>query len=1348
MTINNSGHEIAYKVAPVAPGGAITAPKKAYIQEPVAVVGRSRFEHTTRDTLWHFNASRRVKKHKTMRSPGGMFLDNIDPREFEAELFGISSVDATAMDPQQRQLLDVVYECLENAGIPLEALNGAPVGCFVGSYSVDTACSGSLVSVDVACRYLSTGEIDGAIVAGANMYLSPEHNMDSGAMKGALSLSGKCHTLDKKADGYVKAEGVNAVVLKRLSDAIRDGDPIRAVTRGTATNSDGHTPGIASPSAEAQAMAIRAAYANAGLSDFRHTSYLEFHGTGTQAGDPTEVRGVASVFCPGRDAAKPLYIGSVKSNIGHSEPAAGISGLIKAVLSIENDMIPEIPHLLTPIRIVSAPLCKENKYVVGQLRRTVDFKALNVLPSRTARPWSDAPIRRASANSFGYGGSNAHVVVEEAGSFTAAEHVSSYLAAADGFFDSEREDTPGTRPYLLPFSANDSQSLVSYFSKLRKHLLNPNVSVDLSDLAYTLCERRSKLYHRGYIVTASTELDEVTFTYETGKLILLLSGLRYHKLDIREEVYSKHTYSHVIWNRDISSLRPGTEFSSILGHHETVTSPLADTYHLLSMVAHSKPYLTVLEINARAGDSSSIWLSGGLSEIPTKKSYRKCQVMFADPNALIAAQDEHSAEDRADFVLKNPPDEQVESDEQPTFDLVILKLSQKEAQTYPFHAVRIFVAEGGHVVLLEYNDQVANGANGHYEGSNGLSTPSGHLNGNGVVNRNGVKSNGVELTGFDVANGKNIAPKSILATTNSINYIGGRAYATPSHGIQHISFGRIESTAEKKSNRISLLHFVAPTIPQLKMREGLIRSGWNVREHLSPFENRDTGSILVVLEFGEAILPTISEANWEALKKIVSSGAKVLWVTEGSQMDVTSPSKAMIHGLGRTARAEDPSVHLVTLDVEHPDHPAALDALNQVLEKIQRPVSKKYMENEYVERGGFLHLPRILPDNAINLAETEVANGTTPLEKSLHDSDTTVRLQCDRMGTIDALQYTEVSATELPLEENSVEVELYAAGLNFKDVAVTMGIVPENEHLLGLEGAGHIRRVHPSVTRFKPGERVLVFKKGSFANRVIASTERTYHIPDWMTFEEASTLASVYLTAMYSLYDLANTQKGQANYAAANVFLDTIARYRRRLGLQACSVDLGAIEDIGYMSEHTDLLAALDTAAWTPINESLFNKIFRVGLLQDVAPLNPAAAGQLITSIAAPQEENSRLLADARFPGLSYGDHIGSASSGGTDGNKEVQALFLLIKSNGTHAAILGAALEAVNKQFLKTLRLSEPLEPGKPLSSYGMDSLAAVEFRNWARLELQVELTTLEIASASSLHALCEKIASKVARS
>ena len=177
--------------------------------------------------------------------------------------------------------------------------------------TIDTACSGSLIAIDLACRYLQTGDADGAIVAGCNLYISPEHNMDLSAIRASASPTGRCHTFDAKADGYIKAEAVNMVVLKRLDDALRDRDPIRAIIRGSSTNSDGWTPGIASPSSEAQARAIRSAYARAGISDYNCTSFLECHGTGTQAGDPIEVGAVSSVFSAGRDSSKPLIIGSV-----------------------------------------------------------------------------------------------------------------------------------------------------------------------------------------------------------------------------------------------------------------------------------------------------------------------------------------------------------------------------------------------------------------------------------------------------------------------------------------------------------------------------------------------------------------------------------------------------------------------------------------------------------------------------------------------------------------------------------------------------------------------------------------------------------------------------------------------------------------------------------------------------------------------------------------------------------------------------------------------------------------------------------------------------------------------------
>ena len=212
----------------------------------------------------------------------------------------------------------------------------------------------------------------------------------------------------------------------------------------------------------------------------------------------------------------------------------------------------------------------------------------------------------------------------------------------------------------------------------------------------------------------------------------------------------------------------------------------------------------------------------------------------------------------------------------------------------------------------------------------------------------------------------------------------------------------------------------------------------------------------------------------------------------------------MVYGLFRTVRVEDPSVSVTTLDVECSSGGQTLEAIDSILHTLQQPAPKTHVENEYVERGGVIWIYRILPNHLINTAETENRQGAELRVRDIHRAETTIRLQCERLGTIDSLQYSEVDTVELPLPDDCVDVELAAAGLNFKDVAITMGIVPENQHLLGLEGAGIIKRAGPLASHFSVGQRVLMFEKGTFGNRIIATKERTYAIPDNMTFEVSS----------------------------------------------------------------------------------------------------------------------------------------------------------------------------------------------------------------------------------------------------
>ncbi|KAF2177304.1 ketoacyl-synt-domain-containing protein [Zopfia rhizophila CBS 207.26] len=2359
MVINDSGRNgIRLNGVPSFPDA--SQPSKRYLQDPIAVVGmgcRLPGNSNSSHALWEFlerggiagnfppESRFRVDTHhdgskrpKTMRSPGGMFLENIDPKKFDAAFFGIGKIDAITMDPQQRQLLEVVYECLENAGIPLEKLDGEAVGCFVSSYAVDyadiqardpddrapsvtigvgrsilsnrishflnihgpsmtidTACSGSLVGLDVACHYLASGEINGALVAGANLYLSPEHNMDSGSMKGASSLSGRCHTFDKKADGYIKAEAINCVMLKRLSDAERDGDPIRAIIRGTATNSDGKTPGIASPSSEAQAMATRAAYANAGITDFSATGYIEMHGTGTQAGDPQEVKGVASVFAASRSKCSPLIMGSIKSNIGHSGPAAGISGLMKAILAVEKGRIPGNPTFIDP---------NPNIYSEGSRVRT----------TRYTISWpAQNGFRRASVNSFGYGGSNAHIIIDQVPN-EKQNFISSF---GDGVDDLLADEVAVSRQHVLLFSANDESSIKAYTESLRKHLLNPRVSVELSSLAYTLSERRTRNFHRGYIVTKGLPLEPTSIVYgkkksemprigfiftgqgaqwsqmgrsliqnfvearavierldkeprkasragilsaachcaadrhlrvfrtwgihaeaavghssgeiaaayaagllseenaikaayyrgyaatatreaqptkmgmmavglgaqgvrpyiakaasvnpgskavsiacynspnsvtlsgtvdsldavrtelvadkhfarmlqvdmayhspfmgtagkkyvrcleaeafcttdvqnaetkmfssmernytnrpvdiaywksnmvqpvlfeqalkqmlsgkdspnflieigpsgalagptsqvkkelpgggsdvqycsamtrgkdaenaifdvagrlfvaghntdfttvnniqksqkiltdlpnyawnhgtdywyeseasqdwrnrkfphhdllgskvlgtawqapvwkktlkledlpwlkdhrlgpeivfpgagymcmaieammqtdavlrtqtgedlkhkqqirlrnvsfdralvleegketrimltltpfagqkdswyswvvrslvegswidhckgqvriekdvkivanssdiaplqhpspgtlwyksmsdvgynfgksfqklqfvettsgprqcrsqvhlnppaseylqseypmhpaafdgcmqscapglwrdikssvnavlvpaiiddvvirtgiqgsdrgisvsqslfagpgrtdmtknyssntkiydpETGNLIFKLTGLRYHMIDFQDTPYAAHLYSRLVWGPDVT------------------LSPQAS-----DLIVHKKSNAKVVEALLMPQDYSSVWLEGLSSKSKAQNAFGSYSLLTNDASAVVAAQSKYEAIPRTTFQLldlSKPFDSELEESLQDT-DLFILRLpSGAHANiTLIMENVGKMLRTDGHLLLLEQS--------GVWE----VDSAEGLVNGGPVTNGFIYDSEETfKANGFDI----------IYTLDCAIS-------ASLSHG-----YLAIRSMQENASVPLLLdvVHFSKPGQICSRITEALAGHSWDISEidFAQPLDRiRKDATILVISELETPQLPILNPEQWTAVQQLLQMRNRIMWVSKSAQWQVTNPDGAMIHGLCRSVRTEDPSMKITTLDLEDPTNDIAVPSINLLLKAIQKPSSIKGVEGEYVERGGIFHISLILGDDAINAIEHAKTAGAPPVGMRLHEAETTVRMIAERVGFIDSLHYVEVDSKELPLPDNKVEVELFASALNFKDVAVTMGIVPENHHLLGLEGAGTIRRVGANLNiPFHIGQRVLVFEKRTFANRIIATTERTIAIPDWLSYEEAATLPSVYLTSLYSLFNLADLKKGdrvlihsatgglgiasiqichavgaevyatvgqeikkqflmesfgipqehifnsrniefegqimeqtngygvdiilnsltgdlldaswrciaeggtmvelgkkdhidrntlamepfarnasyrcfdmshrhvsdeviailmskmmhmiisrvvkpispvklfpyseipsalrilrsanhigkiiisnkehadadpavpvrpalrkfrlrgdvsylivgglkglcgslavdmarhgarnvvilgrsgyddprsqtvlkdpaaegchvdlirgdvsridhvrrvfqnaskpvggiiqgamvlrdkpfeimthdeyhttitskvagtwnlhsvalemdltldfftmsssisgligqpaQANYAAANVFLDNFAYYRRGLSLKANSVDLGAIEDVGYMAEHSELITALDTSAWTPINESLFHKIVQFSIMQqEDNTVNTSSCSQLITSIAVPQAPSSRLLVDARFSSLLFGSAAGTPGSDASGANKEIQSLLLLIKSGADIATALPVAVEVVNKQFMTTLRVDEPLERAKPLSAYGLDSLAAVELRNWSRAQLGAELTTLEVTSAPSLLSLAEKIVIKI---
>ncbi|MBZ4422804.1 type I polyketide synthase [Myxococcus sp. RHSTA-1-4] len=453
----------------------------------------------------------------------GGFLDDVE--HFDAPFFGISPREAETLDPQQRLVLEVAWEALENAGQAPDRLVGSKTGVFLGvmsndnmarlmkreddtrfdgysatgngfcfvpgrlsyvlglqgpSMPVDTACSSSLVSLHLACESLRNGESAMALAGGVNLILSPEITLCLCNMQ-ALAGDGRCKTFDAAADGYVRGEGCGVLVLKRLSDAQRDGDNILALIRGSAVNHDGASGGLTVPSGPAQQSVIQRALDNARI-DPALVGYIEAHGTGTPLGDPIELRALGAVLGRGRPQDRPFFIGSVKTNIGHLEPAAGIAGVIKTILALRNKELPPHLHFRTP-----------NPHIEW------DRIPARVPTERT--PWPAIEGRRiAGVSAFGLSGTNAHVVLEEAPAPAAAP-------AGDG------------RAQLVVLSAKTQQSLALAAESWRTYLKRDEAaSVPVVDLGYTAALGRAHHDHRLALVAKTRqELLEQLDAFEAGE---------------------------------------------------------------------------------------------------------------------------------------------------------------------------------------------------------------------------------------------------------------------------------------------------------------------------------------------------------------------------------------------------------------------------------------------------------------------------------------------------------------------------------------------------------------------------------------------------------------------------------------------------------------------------------------------------------------------------------------------------------------------------------------------------------------------------------------------------------------
>ena len=469
------------------------------------------------------NAVRRLSRNRLA------LMDNPDPERippglqyggqipwmdaFDASFFDISPREARCMDPQQRVLMETTWEALEQAAIDPGKLAGTRCGVFVGvfgrdyaglqtrrqspddldayfgtgtspavasgrisyflglhgpSLTIDTACSSSLVAIHQACESIRSGEVDLAIAGGVNIILA----MDAGMAfyrAGMLSVDGCCRTFDAGANGYVRSDGCGVIVLKRLSRAVSDGDPIQAVIRASVINQDGFSNGLTAPSLGAQKMLIREALTRSRLAP-GDVQYLEAHGTGTPLGDAVEIQAIAAGY--GRDniGDSPLILGSVKTNIGHCEAAAGVAGLIKVILSLQHEVIP--PHLH-----------------FQQLGPMINLDGIPAVIARDTLPWTrnpDGPVRYGAVSSFGFSGTNGHVIIQEAPAITLSEHPET-----------------ASKPCLLSLSAKTPAALSALIRRYTV-FLKAAPETDIADLCHTTHVGRAHFSDRAAFVGSST----------------------------------------------------------------------------------------------------------------------------------------------------------------------------------------------------------------------------------------------------------------------------------------------------------------------------------------------------------------------------------------------------------------------------------------------------------------------------------------------------------------------------------------------------------------------------------------------------------------------------------------------------------------------------------------------------------------------------------------------------------------------------------------------------------------------------------------------------------------------------
>ena len=637
-------------------------------------------------------------------------------------------------------------------------------------------------------------------------------------------------------------------------------------------------------------------------------------------------------------------------------------------------------------------------------------------------------------------------------------------------------------------------------------------------------------------VEKSWVANTTVYDSETGQLAMRITGLNYTKLDVAPKP-DPHTFHTAVWKPDITLLtQDQVMYLPTDGESDKLNT-------VIDLIAFKKPSLAVLEVDLNGADeASSVWFTHPDSAV--RSACTKYDFGTANAKALINVETQCKEKAQAGFHLLDESDAVFGLAADTSYDLAIIKTSQSLSDPAVQDAVArlgALLVAGAHTLVVQTAVQESPASTStsstdgfeHVDQGFQAQTPQVQTPGAKSLMSSylaGDSGNSISSAAWDDAAAQKAAAASKSGSRSSLLVLAPTSDSPTAH------LSRTTDTASNAPSRLTIVRLSesAPQSLPPSLQSSLERSGWEIAYQTLPLPEPIQGSVTLVLdELWGSIMPTLDEEQWRAVKQLALSGTPVVWVTKGAQHPTTHPDNGLIRGLFRVAMQEDLTAKLVTLDVQSSTSAATNWAIEKVVGCLRDGSGgEAATETEYMERDGILHIQRLMPDEPVNQFRRREEEGPEPVVQGFHATGVQVQLRAERLGTLNSLMWCETEASApAALAPQTIEVEVLAVGVNFKDVAITMGIVPDNEHNIGFECAGVVKGAGPGVTKFQAGDHVCMLKAGSYANRVRVSVDRCHLIPSTMSFEEAATIPSVYLCSLYAMYHLGNLQEGQVSWS-------------------------------------------------------------------------------------------------------------------------------------------------------------------------------------------------------------------------